>query len=52
MLIELFVSNLREIAEKSYKINVQKYKDIYNQCDSSLASLVTVKALMTEMIST
>ena len=31
MLIELFVSNLREIAEKSYKINVQKYKDIYKQ---------------------
>ena len=31
MLIELFVSNLREISEKSYEINVQKYKDIYKQ---------------------
>ena len=31
MLIELFVSNLREIAEKSYEINVQKYKNIYQQ---------------------
>ena len=31
MLIELFVSNLREIAEKSYEINVQKYKNVYQQ---------------------
>ena len=31
MLIELFVSNLREISEKSYEINVQKYKKIYKQ---------------------
>ena len=31
MLIELFVSNLREIAEKSYEINVKKYKNIYQQ---------------------
>ena len=27
----MFVSNLREIAEKSYEINVQKYKKIYKQ---------------------
>jgi hypothetical protein len=31
MLIESFVSNLREIAEKSYEINKQKYKKIYKQ---------------------
>jgi hypothetical protein len=31
MLIESFVLNLREIVEKSYEINKQKYKKIYKQ---------------------
>ena len=31
VLIELFVSNLREIAEKSHEMNVQKYINIYQQ---------------------
>ena len=43
MLIELFFSSLREISEKSYEINVQKYKKIYKQIGN-----MEVKKLMSK----